>query len=71
MPSFDIDRLHDGVLLDTEEVASVLRKAIGTVEGWRKDPNHPLAYERMDHDRPLYRVSAVRAYMRGSKGAKP
>jgi hypothetical protein len=63
-PLFDFDKLADSTLLDTEEVAAVLRRAIETVAKWRNDPTHPLQYERMDNDRPMYRVAAIRAYMR-------
>jgi hypothetical protein len=69
LPTFDFDKLADSTLLDTEEAASVLRKAVGSLEQWRKKPSHSLKWERVG-GWPRYRVSALRAYMRGADGAK-
>jgi len=79
-PLFDFDKLSDSTLLDTAEVAAVLRKAIGTVEGWRKeDSTHPLARDRVEADgsithvweyidgKPRLRVGKLRSYMKGEK----
>jgi hypothetical protein len=61
-PAFDIDKLPGSAFLTKQEVASVLRRAPGTLEAWRRDPDHPLKWEKID-GRYLARVYAVRAYL--------
>lgn len=66
LPSFDFDRLPDGTWLSTLEVASVLRRARGTLEMWRQKPDHPLRWEHVD-GKPLYKARWVRDYINGNK----
>jgi hypothetical protein len=58
---FDLATLPDDSLLSTEEVAAVLRKAIGTVEGWRAK-QHPLRFLWVD-GYVRYTAKAVRGYI--------
>ena len=70
LPTFDFSKLADDTLLDTQEAASVVRRVINTLEQWRKNPKHPLQWERVA-DRPMYRAGALRVYMRGTVGTEP
>jgi hypothetical protein len=60
--TFDIDTLPGSAHLTVLETAAVVRRTPGALELWRRDPNHPLKWQRID-GRPLYRVDAVRAYL--------
>ena len=61
-PAFDFDSLPDSVWLSTLEVAAVLRRSKITVELWRRQPDHPLRWERCN-GRPLYKARWVRDYI--------
>ncbi len=60
--SFDIETLPDSAKLSARETAAVLRRTPGALEQWRRDPDHPLKWERVD-GRPLYTVGWVRRYL--------
>ncbi len=60
--TFDIDALPGNANLTVRETCAVVRRTPGALEQWRRDPNHPLKWERVD-GRPLYRVAAVRMYL--------
>lgn len=69
--SFDIDTLPGSSNLTALETAAIIRRTPGSLEQWRRDPNHPLKWRYVD-GRPLYRVDAVRAYLVGcDKTTKP
>jgi hypothetical protein len=59
---FDLDTLPDSTKLTAKETAAILRRTPGALEGWRRDPNHPLQWDRID-GRPLYTVGGVRRYL--------
>jgi hypothetical protein len=60
---FDIDKLPDSAWLTNTDVAAVLRRARGTVEGWRQRPDGgPIPFEYLDN-KPVYRAHAVRAFI--------
>jgi hypothetical protein len=70
--NFDINALPDSALLSAREVAAILRAAVGTVDGWRTKPGHPLRFTWLQgHVR--YSVKDLRAFiaLRGNKPRGP
>jgi hypothetical protein len=64
--TFDIDALPDSTLLTETEVAAILRRSKSALEGWRKDPDHPLKWQRV-LGRITYGLGYVRAVQKGTK----
>jgi hypothetical protein len=58
----DIDALPDSAILSAKEIAAIIRRTVGALEQWRRNPDHPLKWERVD-GRPLYRVGWLRSYL--------
>jgi hypothetical protein len=62
----DIDKLPDSTLLTETEAAAILRRSKSALEGWRKDPDHPLKWQRV-LGRVTYGLGVVRAVQKGIK----
>jgi hypothetical protein len=60
--TFDIDTLPGSANLTIRETCAVLRRTPGALENWRRNPDHPLKWRKVD-GRPLYRLEAVRDYL--------
>lgn len=60
--TFDIDVLPDSANLTALETAAVVRRTPSSLEEWRRNPDHPLKWRRVD-GRPLYRAGWVREYL--------
>jgi hypothetical protein len=66
LPTFDIDKLPPSTRLTEAETAAVLRRSKSCLEGWRKQPDHPLEWDRVA-GRILYRLPSVQALLKGDK----
>jgi hypothetical protein len=75
-PTFSLGALADDCLLTEFEVAAVLRVSTNSVEGWRRQPNHALAWEVLPGGFVRYRAGHIRRYLtmgspRKGRRAKP
>jgi hypothetical protein len=70
-PRFSLGDLPDDAMLTDKEVAAVLRKCIITVQSWRKDPNHRLAWQTLPDGFVRYRVSTLRNYLADGQPRPP
>jgi hypothetical protein len=61
LPMFDFEALADGTHLNQVETAAVLRRSVSCLENWRKDPEHPLKWQRVA-GRVIYTARAIRKY---------
>jgi hypothetical protein len=62
-PTFSLGALADDCLLTEFEVAAVLRVSTNSVEGWRRQPNHALAWEVLPGGFVRYRAGHIRRYL--------
>jgi hypothetical protein len=60
---FDIATLPGSALLNERETAAVLRISRSTLEGWRKQIDHPLKWIALPNGFVRYYVSALRAFL--------
>jgi hypothetical protein len=61
--SFSLQDLPDDAQLTEGEVASVGRWSISTVASWRRQPDHPLQWERVAGKFIRYRAGKLKAFM--------
>ncbi|WP_245285977.1 hypothetical protein [Bradyrhizobium sp. WSM1253] len=57
--TFDIDKLPGTPNLTALEAATVIRRAPGALEQWRRDPNHPLKWRYVDGRHPIEQMQCV------------
>jgi hypothetical protein len=61
---FDIQSLPDSTLLTDTETAAAIRRSKACLENWRKYPDHPLKWRRVN-GRVLYEITSIRALLKG------
>jgi hypothetical protein len=64
--TFDLDELPVTTLLSETEAAAACRRAKSTLEGWRKQKDHPLRWRRVG-GRVLYELSSIRDFLKGAE----
>jgi hypothetical protein len=62
-PIFSLAELPDDALLTEMETAAVLRHSTNTMAAWRRQSNHPLAWEALPGGFVRYRAGNVRRYV--------
>jgi len=70
-PTFSLAALAHDCLLTEFEVAAVLRVSTNTLGGWRRQPNHPLAWEVLPGGFVRYRAGTTRDYLAGGERRRP
>src|SRR5262249_46518704 len=76
-PTFSLAALPDDTLLTESEVAAVLRHSTNSLGSWRRQANHPLAWEALPGGFVRYRAGNVRSYLtmgsrrKGTPGKPP
>jgi hypothetical protein len=69
--SFSLQELPDDAQLTEAEVAAIGRWSTNTVASWRRQPGHPLQWERVAGKFIRYRAGALKRFMAAPAKRRP